>query len=51
VDEAGDPLWRVEPLSLPVFAANARRYGYWFDDLAELAGNVTGPQVALVASV
>jgi len=36
VNDVGDPVWRVAPLDLPVFAANLRRYGYWFDDLVDL---------------
>jgi hypothetical protein len=34
--EDGEPIWKVIPLDLPVFASNTRRYGIWCDDLSEI---------------
>lgn len=35
LDKNGDPIWRVQPLDLWVFAANARKYGLWMEDMEE----------------
>lgn len=32
-EETGEPIWKVLPLDLMVFAENARRYGLWHEDL------------------
>lgn len=32
-DEAGNPVWKVAPLDIVVFAMNAKRYGLWHEDL------------------
>lgn len=32
-EESGEPIWRVDPLDLHIFAKNAARYGLWCEDL------------------
>jgi hypothetical protein len=46
-DENGEPMWKVVPLDLWVFAQNARRYGVWCEDVAEIKDAVSGPSVAV----
>lgn len=40
-EETGEPLWKVDPLDLHVFAVNAKRYGLWCEDL-QLIGDAVG---------
>jgi len=46
-DEAGNPIWKVAPLDIVVFAMNAKRYGLWHEDLIYMGDVVRhGPQAA-----
>lgn len=33
LDKEGNPKWTVDPLDLQIFTSNARRYGFWCEDL------------------
>ncbi len=48
LNEAGEPIWRILPLDLDVFAKNVRRYGLWFDDLVDLKQAIAGARESTV---
>lgn len=36
LDKNGEPCWRVLPIDIGVLTKNARRFGFWFEDLAAI---------------
>ncbi len=42
-DEDGNPIWKVSPLDIQVFSANAKRYGLWCEDYETFKEAVSQP--------
>ena len=51
VDKNGEPMWTIDPLDMRVIVQNIRRYGFWFDDLAEVFSVVKSIAIHVEGSV